>query len=220
MTSVPVERRKGYTWDDYRSWRDDKRWEIIGGEAFDMTPAPAVRHQSISSELMRLLLLFFNKQRPCRVFAAPIDVKLSEEDVVQPDIVVVCNRDQMKETHIEGPPTLVVEILSPGSLRHDRVRKMELYAKSGVKEFWLVTSDPPLVEVFLLDGRSYRLHGGYVPDETLRSPIFPKMKLALAGVFDFPGTPPTRGKRLKEAVLPYGAPLGARRRGPAHYRRP
>lgn len=186
MGGMPAEKRRGHTWDDYRTWMDDKRWEIIGGEAFDMTPAPVVVHQAISSELQfRLMAQFAGKK--CRVFGAPIDVKLSDEDVVQPDLIVVCNRKQILETHIEGPPALVIEILSPSSLRHDRVRKLELYARSGVKEFWLVTPEPSLVEVLVLEGASYRLHGGYGPDETLRSPRFPKLKPALAGVFTFPG---------------------------------
>ena len=215
VSGMPAEKRKSYTWDDYRAWWDDKRWEIIGGEAFDMTPAPALSHQAISRELEHRLVSFF-AGKGCQVFDAPTDVKLSGEDVVQPDIVVVCNRDQMKETHIEGPPALVIEILSPASLRHDRVRKMELYAKFGVKEFWLVTPEPPLIEVFVLAGTSYRLHGGYGPNETLRSPTFSKLKLSLTGVFDFPGAPAAHGGKIKETAAPYGA----RSRGPARYRRP
>ena len=215
MSGMPAEERKGYTWDDYCTWQDDKRWEIIGGEAFDLTPAPALWHQAISRELEYRLMSFF-AVKTCQVFDAPIDVKLSDEDIVQPDIVVVCNRDQMKTTHIEGPPRLVIEILSPGSFRHDRVRKMELYAGFGVKEFWLVTPDPPLIEVFVLTGTSYRLHGGYGPDETLRSSTFPKLKLSLIGVFTVPGAPAGRGKKVKETAAPYGT----RSRGPAHYRQP
>ena len=215
MSSLLAEKRKGYTWDDYRTWWDDKRWEIIGGEAFDMTPAPLVRHQLVCGELCFRLKSYF-QGGICQVLDSPTDVKLSNEDVVQPDILVVCSPRQIMETHIEGPPALVVEILSPSGLRHDRVRKMELYARSGVKEFWLVTPEPPLVEVFVLAGSSYRLHGGYGPDETLRSPIFPKLKLSLAGVFDFPGIPAAKGRKVKETAPPYGA----RPRGPARYRRP
>lgn len=219
MGGMSAAKRKGYTWDDYCTWWDDKRWEIIGGEAFDMTPAPTVWHQSISRELQHRLFSFFSGKK-CQVFNAPIDVKLSEEDVVQPDIVVVCSRDQIKETHIEGPPALVVEILSPGSLRHDRVRKMDLYARFGVKEFWLVTPGPPLVEVFRLDGPSYRLHAGYSPGETLKSKVFPKLKFALAGVFDHPAAPAAKGRKVKEDPALYGAPPGAKRRGPARFRTP
>ena len=217
MSGMPAEKRTGYTWEDYSRWSDDKRWELIGGEVFDMTAAPLVRHQAVSRELeYRLMPFFAGKQ--CEVFDAPIDVKLSEEDVVQPDLIVVCNPHQIKETHIEGPPTLVVEILSPSRPFHDRVRKMGLYAKFGVKEFWVVTPEPGLVEVFLLDGASYRLNGGYGPDETVRSPTFPKLKMSLSGVFDLPGTPAAKGRKVKEAAVSYSTPRGAR--GPARYRQP
>jgi Uma2 family endonuclease len=76
-----------YTWDDYRTWPDDRRWEIIGGSAYAMTPAPSTRHQTIQSELTRQLANFF-LGKPCRVFPAPTDVKLSEVDTVQPHVCV------------------------------------------------------------------------------------------------------------------------------------
>lgn len=219
MGGAPAAKHSGFTWDDYRGWSDGKRWELIDGEAFDMTPAPSVQHQAISRELEHRLFTYFTG-RKCQAFDAPIDVKLSDDDVVQPDIVVVCNRDQIKETHIEGPPTLVIEILSPASLQHDRVRKMALYARFGVQEFWVVTPDPPLIEVFRLDGPGYRLHAGYGQSDTLRSPRFPKLKLPLAGVFDFPVAPKAAGEKIRETAPPYGAPHGKRRSGPSHYRRP
>jgi hypothetical protein len=75
--------------------------------------------------------------------------------------------------------------------------------------------------VFILAGSSYRLHGGYGPDEMLRSPLFPKLKLSLAGVFDLPGALAAKGNKVKETASPYDAPPpGTRPRGPARYRRP
>src|SRR3990172_174105 len=124
-----------FTWADYRSWPDTERWEIIGGRAYAMSPSPGARHQhvclQIASQLERRL-----RGQPCRVFAAPMDVKLSDEKAVQPDERVVCNRRKVKPTHGEGPPALVGEILSPSSVLHDRQRKLNLYARCGVKEFW------------------------------------------------------------------------------------
>ena len=75
-----------------------------------------------------------------------------------------------------------------------------------------------MIEVFLLDGASYRLHGGYGPGETLRSPTFPKLKMSLSGVFDFPGTPVAKGRKVKESGASYRASRGAR--GPARFRQP
>jgi Uma2 family endonuclease len=208
MTSPARQRNVRYTWEDYRTWWDDKRWEIIDGEIFDMTPAPLVRHQAVSGRLFGKLDVFF-QGHSCRLFYAPIDVKLSEEDVVQPDLVVVCNPDQIKRTHIEGSPTLVVEILSPTSMRHDHVRKFELYARFGVKEYWIVTPYPPLVEVYVLQGDHFRLAAGYDQDDTLRSPTFPDLAIELAGVFDFPIDPEERVNVVKEARPPYAPPKRA-----------
>jgi Uma2 family endonuclease len=153
------------TWDAYRTWPDDERWEIIGGEGFAMTPSPASRHPLVVTNLVGELFPFFRKG-PGRLIAAPMDVKLSDEDVVQPDLLVVCDPSQIKETHIDGPPALVIEITSPSSLRHDRVRKFALYARAGVKEYWVVTPYPSLIEVFILTNMGYRLEAGYEDYET------------------------------------------------------
>ncbi len=141
--------KENFTWDDYCSWPDDERWEIIDGESFAMSPAPILRHQMISIELSAQMQIQFRGKK-CKVFVAPTDVKLSEYDVVQPDLLVVCDKNKMKRTHIEGAPTLIIEILSPSTSIHDRMHKMNLYAASGVKEVWLVTPYPALVEVYLL----------------------------------------------------------------------
>ncbi len=128
----PAYKNKRYTWSDYQQLPDDERWEIIAGEIFDMSPAPSMRHQSIAMELGFQLKSFFNG-KPCKPFAAPADGKLSDEDVVQPDLMVVCDTAQIKESHVEGAPALVIEILSPSTQNHDRKRKMELFARAGVK---------------------------------------------------------------------------------------
>ena len=205
MTISAKNKDAHYTWDDYRTWWDDKRWEIIGGEGFDMTPAPLVRHQTVSACLFGKLDAFF-RGHPCRLLFAPVDVKLSDEDIVQPDLVVVCKPDQIKRTHIEGAPSLVIEILSASTTTHDRIRKFNLYARSGVKEYWIVTPYPPLIEVFILTGDTYRLAAGYEQDDTLRSPTFPDLTVELDGVFDFPVDPEERVNVVKEARPPYAPP--------------
>lgn len=146
----------------------------------------------------------FFEGKKCEPFAAPTDVKLSDEDVVQPDLLVVCEPDKIKTTHIEGPPTLIVEILSPSTALFDRARKMRTYAKFAVKEVWLVTPYPGLAEVFVLDGESYRLCGAYTKEDTLTSPTFPELEIDLRKVFDFPIEPDERIEMVKEGRPPYG----------------
>jgi Uma2 family endonuclease len=188
MNRLSTARSLPFTWDEYRTWRSDERWEIVDGEAYAMSPAPTVRHQLIHAALFTALFDQF-RHRPCRVISSPLDVKLSATDVVQPDIVVVCDHRQITETHIEGGPSLVVEILSPSTAQRDRGVKMDAYARAGVCEVWLVTPWPQSVEVFVLDGPTYRRHAVFVQTQTLRSAAFPELKIGLAAVFDFPLQP-------------------------------
>jgi Uma2 family endonuclease len=184
----PQDRQRRYNWRDYQSWSDEQRWEIIGGEVFSMSPSPGSRHQRILRELAHQMTAHFKGKR-CEPFIAPMDVKLSDEDVVQPDILVVCDPNQVKPTHIEDAPALVVEILSMWSDIYERSRKLEAYARFGVKELWIVTPYPPLIEVFVLDVVTYRRHSGFEKVDELSSPSFPDLRLGLQPVFDFPPEP-------------------------------
>ncbi len=184
-SSMPLPQEKQhFTWNDYRSWSDDERWEIIGGEGYSMSPAPSTRHQRIGGELYSQLSSFL-KGKKCLPFISPVDVKLSEEDVVQPDLIVVCDPSKIKRTHIEGAPDLAVEITSTRDSR-DRVLKTALYAASGVKEYWIVTPFPSSVELLVLEGGRYVLHKAFGRADTLESPSFPGLAIPLAEVFDFP----------------------------------
>ncbi len=191
-----------YNWADYCHWDDGQRWELIDGEAFNMSPAPMIRHQRIVRELFIEMRSYFAK-KSCELLISPVDVKLSNQDIVQPDLLVVCDPRQIKETHIEGPPALVVEILSPSTQRHDRLRKTFVYAKFGIKEYWLVTPYPALVEILLLDGASYRIHQGYGQDERLTSPSFPGLEIDLTKVFNFPVPPDELIDEVREGTPEY-----------------
>lgn len=193
--------RSRASWTDYQSWDDDTRWEIIDGHSYAMT-APRVSHQMVCGELYASLHSHFRGRR-CKVFLSPIDVRLSEYDVVQPDLIVVCDRSQILETHIEGPPTLVVEILSLSTQRHDRVRKLHLYARFGVKEYWIFQPNPPLVEVLTLDGSGYRIAGAYTELDHLTSQLFPELALDLNEIFLPTGEEPI--EEIREASPPYAA---------------
>lgn len=189
-----------YTWSDYRTWPDDKRWEIIGGESFLMA-SPTFRHQRISRELQRQLANHFVGKR-CELFTAPMDVVLSEEDVVQPDHLVICNPAQIQRTHIEGPPALVIEIVSSDSGLRDRMLKLNLYARAGVKEYWLITPWPATVEVLLLQGNKYQVHQVFGKNDTLVSATFPELRVTLAEVFNFPLEPGEEPPAVHEPPTP------------------
>ena len=197
----PVTPRKpqNLTYKDYLSWNDENRWEIIHGEPFAMTPSPRTSHQRLVS---RLAVVLSNSlaDSGCEAFVAPLDVKLSDSCVVQPDLMVVCNPQQITERTIDGPPTLIIEVLSPSTLRHDRVRKLNLYAEFGVQEYWLVTPEPPLLEVLSLsDNGRYSITSVYTELDNLRSPVFSDFNIPLKEVF---GPPTNYPEEVREGVPP------------------
>jgi Uma2 family endonuclease len=143
-----IEKKFAYT--DYVTWPDDERWEIIGGEAWDMTPAPSTTHQRIAGRIYsRLEAALVGKL--CTAFMAPTDVVLSEYDVVQPDVLVVCDEKKITKDNIQGVPDLVVEVLSPTTARKDRREKKTLYERSGLKEYLLIDPDGQYVERFRME---------------------------------------------------------------------
>ena len=153
-----VETEQRYTYSDYCSWDDGKRWELIDGAAYVMEPAPSWKHQGISSNLHGQLFNYL-QGKPGKVFAAPFDIRLNadtgDDTVVQPDLVVICNRSGLDDSGAyKGAPDMVVEILSPSTVRHDRLIKLNLYQKAGVREYWIVDPDSRTVSVHILvDGR-------------------------------------------------------------------
>ena len=123
---------------------------------------------------------------------------------MQPDLLVVCNPDQIKPTHIEGPPRLAIEILSPSTHLQDRYRKMDLYARRAVQEYWVVTPFPSMVEIFELVDGGYRVWKAFARSETLKSPSFPALSIELDGVFEFPlETDEREMLRVKEGPAEY-----------------
>ncbi|QID33204.1 Uma2 family endonuclease [Pampinifervens florentissimum] len=148
---------KVWTYEDYLSLDEEKRYEIIDGELFEM-PAPSVRHQEISGRLYVKLFNYIVESSLGIVLYAPIDVVLSEKDVLQPDLVVVLkeNLSIVQERGIFGVPDLVVEIVSASSYKRDTEDKKRLYANYGVKEYWLVLPELRLIEVLTLQEGEYR----------------------------------------------------------------
>ncbi|MCP5052057.1 MAG: Uma2 family endonuclease [bacterium] len=181
-----------YTYSDYLKWDDNERWEIINGEAFDMSPGPGTSHQLIVTQLIRQMSNQL-EGKPCNVFTAPFDVRLpmgkeKEEDIsdiVQPDISLVCDPGKLDEKGCLGAPDLIVEILSPSSNRRDRLEKFNLYEAAGVKEYWLVLPPDKIVEVFTLgkDGK-YGRPGLFSESETIGLSIIKGLSIDLKHLFN------------------------------------
>lgn len=166
--ALPAEKVR-YTFADVLLWDGDEHIEIINGEAF-MMATPSRIHQEITGELFRQLANFLEGKQ-CKVYSAPFGVRLFEQDgdrpedvdtVVEPDISVVCDRSKLDKHGCKGAPDLIVEILSPSSLRHDRLVKLNLYQRAGVREYWIADPENRSVMVFLPDSNgSFRLREDY-----------------------------------------------------------
>ena len=152
---------KKYTYADLLEMDDDKRYEIIDGKLYLMS-SPRIKHQVIAGEIY-VQLRDCLKGKKCIPFIAPLYVTLSKEkqdnkiyNVVQPDISVVCNREQLKdERKITGAPSFVIEILSPSTSRKDKLEKMNLYQKYGVKEYWILEPVDMIVTPYILDENGF-----------------------------------------------------------------
>ena len=128
---------KKFSYSDYLTWPDEERWEIINGEAYNMGPAPLIKHQKIAGSFFSFLLQKL-KDKSCQPFIAPTDVVLTKYDIVQPDVFVVCGSKKITESNIQGVPDLVIEVLSPSTALTDKREKKALYEKHGVREYLLI----------------------------------------------------------------------------------
>jgi Uma2 family endonuclease len=183
MPTPASEPQGSFSYADYLTWPDDERWEIIDGRAYNMTPAPSVRHQQILGNLYVQLRNALHG-RGCFIGMAPTDVVLSEHDVVQPDLFVVCDRKKITERNIQGAPDIVVEVLSPSTAKKDRWEKKLLYERSGVFEYLLLDPEGQFLERYVLeeDGRFDR---GEIlgPHETMVLKFMEGISIPLQEVF-------------------------------------
>lgn len=106
--------------------------------------------------------------------------------MVQPDLFVVCDKNQIQRNHIDGPPAIVIEVLSPATEQHDRRTKRELYAHCGIAEYWIITPFPHLVEVFTLREGLYAAWKTFTHRDTISSAVLPNLTFDLGPIFDFP----------------------------------
>ncbi|MDA8427122.1 MAG: Uma2 family endonuclease [Treponema sp.] len=163
MGDPAVTPRERFTYRQYLSWPDPERWELIDGQAWSMSPAPARRHQIVVGRLYAAIYDFL-KGKSCQAFVAPFDVLLPQggepdgevDTVVQPDIVVYCDKSKLTYAGARGAPDLAVEVLSPSTSKKDLAEKFALYERQGVREYWVVDPGNGAVQVWRLESA-----GGY-----------------------------------------------------------
>ena len=167
------------TYQDYLELPDDNlRYEIHEGQ-LSVTPAPTPEHKESSGDLYSAVRHYVRSRGLGRLYYAPLDVILSDTTIVQPDLVFLDNSrlGQISARGVEGPPTLVVEILSPSTSRIDRVRKTQLYAQHGVPYYWIVDPRARTIEGYRLTGEQYEPAGRVAGSEPLALPPFPDLLL-------------------------------------------
>ncbi|MCG5103388.1 Uma2 family endonuclease [Oceanobacillus alkalisoli] len=182
---------KKYSYADYLTWSEGERIELIAGQVYNMSPAPSRLHQQVLGELFTAFSVFL-KDKECKVFFAPFDVRLLTENkndaaidnVVQPDLSVICDRKKLDDRGCNGAPDLIVEVLSPSSAKMDRWNKYQLYEKAGVKEYWLVDPANESVEIYLLTDVGYKLQGIFTKEDTVSVQSLPGLELDLSHIFE------------------------------------
>ena len=173
-----------FTYDDYLLLPDDKRYEIVEGELL-VVPAPNMCHQDILRELATALTAYVRERDAGKIYFAPCDVVLSPETVVQPDLVFVCS-DRLgilTSDNVQGPPDLAVEVLSESTRRRDTEIKRKLFAKYGVREYWIVDPEAQTVEVLIWSEAGYSPGAVYGIAERLSSAVLPGLGLRLSEIF-------------------------------------
>jgi Uma2 family endonuclease len=181
----PAPAASGWTYQRYLEIDDDERYEILDGELL-MTPAPGTRHQFIAGKLYRTVAQFAEDRKLGAVLPAPTDVVLDEDEVVQPDLLYIRSErveEVVGERAVNGAPDLVVEVLSPSSLDRDRHRKLEIYRRYGVREYWIVDPANRAIEVLVLEAGEYGLASFAAETGAVASTVMPGLAVAVAEVF-------------------------------------
>lgn len=180
-------KNKKYNYQDILEFDDNKRYEIYDGNLILMS-SPSAKHQVVLGDLFVQFSNFF-KNKKCIPFIAPFDVRLDgkenkSKNVVQPDLLVVCDIDKIKDNGVEGAPDFILEILSKSNRYNDLIYKMNLYQKFGVKEYWIVDIENGIILVCKLgEGNLFNLPKTYKIKENIKSTIFKDLNISLEDTF-------------------------------------
>jgi len=181
-----------YSYEDYLSDNEKEKIEIINGEIFKLAPPHSRRHQQILRELLIEFTLFLRENSSeGEAYCAPFDVRLQAENkdndevynVVQPDITVIYDKSKLDERGCQGTPDMIIEILSPSSIKLDKWEKYYLYEKVGVKEYWIVDAMNEFIEVFLFDENKFESFGVFTKDDMIQVQTIRGLELDLKHIF-------------------------------------
>lgn len=149
--SIADKYRPSYTYEDYCQW--EGRWELIEGMPYAMSPLPVPQHQRVSLKLSFLFEEALSNCKNCKVYP-PLDWKISDDTIVQPDVLIVCKN--IKKKYLDFPPALVAEVISPSTASKDRGEKMELYQKQKVKYYIIADAQFKEIEIYQLLNDQYQ----------------------------------------------------------------
>jgi Uma2 family endonuclease len=180
MTSAAVR----FTYTDYLNLPEESRYEILDGDLL-MSPSPTAAHQRIVKKLALLLQTLIEDNGRGEVFVAPLDVILSDTNVVQPDLLVVSKSRAaiVKERGVFGAPDLVVEVLSASTAERDRTVKAKVYARAGVSELWIVDADARTIEILANGPGGFHRRAIAEGTTPARSSVFPEVEIRTSDVF-------------------------------------
>ncbi len=188
-----------YSYADYLKWNDGKRYELLYGKRYELMSAPTSQHGDISFNIAFLLKLYSREQKTkCRIFHAPFDVRLTKPNtestenkdiytVVQPDICVICDANKIDKRGCLGSPDLIVEVLSPSTMKYDLNEKFNLYEKNGVREYWVVNPEAKTLIIFhLTDENKYDEGEIFAFDEEkiVKTKLFEGLTIDLTEIFE------------------------------------
>lgn len=172
------------TLEQYEALPEDKRVEVFDGVVYDMA-SPSQEHQTISMELSTVLNTYIKgKKGSCRVFHAPFDVKLSDQPltIVQPDLMIICDKDKLDGKRCNGAPDFVIEIVSPSNPADDYIRKLYYYKNAGVCEYWIVDPRRKTVTVNYFEGNMLNIQ--YSFDSVIKVNIYEDLLINFSEIAD------------------------------------
>ena len=183
-----IEEKRRFTYADYKAWelKPGERFELINGVAYAMA-GPNSLHQEILMELSSQFHVYL-RGKPCKVYPAPYDVRLfyeedeSDDTVVQPDIIIICDEKKRGSEGCRGAPDLVVEILSPSNTAIEMERKLKLYKEAQVREYWIVDPKNKHISIYQLQGGAYLLQTCNSQD-IARPGVLPGLEIPLSTIF-------------------------------------